>query len=273
MKRLLFVALAITLLTGAYATAQMAVFIDGADFESYVSAPHDPCFFGDDACCPFTFEAWFKPFDTQGERMIINKEDHWESASQAGIFASAIAGANADGKNNGWDWNFSGLGVGVNVWNHGAVTWDPPKIRMFVNGKEGEVGDRAGEKLAWNHEDTFKMGRRERGGATHSIFFGLIDEVRISKGERYDGDYDLPKEEWAPDADTLALYHLNEIEGAATIVNAAKDGGHAKPCPDAVLEGAAELLEVDDQPFEPFSVEPGGKLSTTWGHVKQRSVR
>ncbi len=278
MKRLLFLTLALTFLAGAIATAQMAVFIDGADFESYVSAPHDPCFFDEDLCCPFTFESWFKPFDSQGERMILNKEDHWENANKDGLFQSAIAGAREDGKNNGWAWENSGLGVGVNVWNHGAVVWDPPKVHMFLNGKQGDDGEHAGNQLAWNHEDTFKMGRRERGGATHSIYHGLIDEVRISKGARYTGDYDIPKEEWAPDADTRALYHLNEVEGAATIVNAAKEGGHAKPCPDAVLEGAVELWDVGagsghEQPFEPFSVEPGDKMTTTWGHVKTRSVR
>lgn len=273
MKRLLFVALAITFLAGGYATAQMAVFIDGADFESYVSAPHDPCFFDEELCCPFTFEAWFKPFDSQGERMILNKEDHWENANKDGLFQSAIAGANEDGRNNGWAWENSELSVGVNVWNHGAVVWDPPDVRMYLNGKEGKFGEHAGKQLAWAHEDTFKMGRRERGGATHSIYHGLIDEARISKGSRYRGDYDVPETEFVPDADTRALYHLNEIEGAATIVNAAKEGGHAKPCPDAVLEGAVELWEVDDQPFEPFAVEPGGKMTTTWGHVKGRPVQ
>ena len=86
---------------------------------------------------------------------------------------------------------------------------------MYLNGKEGDIQEHAGNQLAWNHEDTFKMGRRERGGATHSIYHGLIDEVRISKGARYTGDYDVPKEEWTPDADTRALYHLNEVDGAA----------------------------------------------------------
>ena len=275
MKRLLFVTLAITFLAAGFATAQMAVFIDGADFESYVSGAHDPCFFGDDACCPFTFESWFKPLDSQGERMILNKEDVWEYANKDGLFQAAVGGAGADGGNNapGWDWVDSGLSVGVNVWNHGAVVIDPPDIRMYLNGIEGKVHARAGKALPWAPTDTFKVGRRERGGATHSVFFGLIDEIRISKGARYKGAYDTPEEEWAPDADTLALYHLNEVEGAASIVNAAKEGGHPNPCPDAVLEGAVELQEVDDQPFEPFAVEPGGKLSTTWGHVKDRSVR
>ena len=272
MKRLLFVALAITLLTGTYAAAQMAVFIDGADFESYVSAPAGPCFDAD-ICCPFTIEAWFKPYDTQGERMVLNKEDTWETASQAATFQAAVAFAGDDGRNAGWTWHDSELSIGVNVWNHGAMSWDPPKVQMYLNGQEGTVHDWGGKELTWAHLDTFKMGRRERGGATHSIFFGLIDEVRISKVQRYKGAYDIPKEEFTPDADTVAIYHLNEVDGAVGVVNFAKDGGAANPCPDAVLEGAAELQEVDDQPFEPFAVEPGGKLSTTWGHVKQRSVR
>ena len=183
MKRLLFVALAITFLTGAYAAAQMAVFIDGADFESYVSVPAGPCL-DKDICCPFTIESWFKPFDSQGERMILNKEDTWETANKDGLFQSAVARANDAGRNDGWTWHNSELSVGVNVWNHGAMSWDPPKVQMYLNGKEGKIEEWGGKELTWAHQDTFKMGRRERGGATHSIYFGLIDEVRISKGQR-----------------------------------------------------------------------------------------
>ena len=49
-----------------------------------------------DICCPFTIEAWFKPFDSQGERMILNKEDTWETANKDGLFQSAVARAKDD---------------------------------------------------------------------------------------------------------------------------------------------------------------------------------
>ena len=41
--------------------------------------------------------------------------------------------------------------------------------------------------------------------------------------------YEMPETEFVPDADTTALYHLNEVEGAASIVNIAKEGGAANP--------------------------------------------
>ena len=47
-------------------------------------------------------------------------------------------------------------------------------------------------------------------GATHSIFDGLVDEVRISDIARYDADYDVPKTAFVPDDNTLYLLHLDE---------------------------------------------------------------
>ena len=39
-----------------------------------------------------------------------------------------------------------------------------------------------------------------------------LDEIRISKGVRYDKDF-TPQKRFEPDADTLALYHSNEGQG------------------------------------------------------------
>ena len=77
---------------------------------------------------------------------------------------------------------------------------------MVKKGKSHEMPGKSVKPTA----STFKIGRRERGGATHSIFDGLVDEVRISDIARYDADYDVPKTAFVPDDNTLYLLHLDE---------------------------------------------------------------
>ncbi|MCZ6679724.1 MAG: hypothetical protein O7E52_21040, partial [Candidatus Poribacteria bacterium] len=90
-----------------------------------------------------------------------------------------------------------------------------------------------------------------------------IDEFRVSKVIRYDGDFDPPEAPFEPDADTTALYHFDEVVGRATIANFAPVG------PDGRLEGAAEIVAVD-LPNTKRAVEAGGKLTTIWGKLKAR---
>lgn len=266
MKRILFIAAAITLFASAYAGAQnLAVFLDGADFESFVSGPDHPCYhrdLGDE----WTAEAWVKPGDAQGEQMILNKEDSWEFASGVGQLQTALAPAGQ-----GWDWMHSGLPIAVNRWSHVAVSWDGQLTRMWVHGVEGDKSDKFAGNAIKETESTFKVGRRERGGDQHSIFNGMIDEARISVGVRYDGDYDVPETEFVDDADALAIYHFNEIVNGDQVENFAKL--NPKACPNGTLEGAVEFVDAADAPFEPFAVQPEGKLTTTWGSVKGRSLR
>lgn len=260
MKQIFIFTLAMVFLASAYVDAQnLAVLFDGVDFESYISAPDHPCFHADIGL-PFTIECWFNPADKEGERMILNKEDSWEFANKDGRFQAAVAPAGA-----GWAWHDSQENTETNEWNHGALVWDGKEVRMFINGKEGNASALAGNAMAATG-DTFKIGRRERGGATHSVYNGLIDEVRISKGLRYDGDYDVPKREFEDDVDTVAIYHFNEIVNGDEVENFAKIA--ANPCPNGTLEGAVELVDADDVSFLPAAVEPGGKLATAWAVLK-----
>ncbi|HIE28602.1 TPA: LamG domain-containing protein [Candidatus Poribacteria bacterium] len=257
MKNLIFCIFAIVLLAGSYASAaikNMALELK-SDPNSFFEAPDNPVFhqkLGD----TFTAEAWVFSMDQVGERMIVNKEDSYEFALRNnGMFEAALKVAGA-----GWDWHSSGVKVENEKWTHVAITWDGKVVRMFVDGKKapGEK-DMAGTALNVT-DSTFKVGRRERGGETHSIFDGLIDEVRISKGLRYTGDYALPKGAFEPDADTMALYHFDEAVGGVI-----KD--HSKSGIDGKLVGKAQLVKID-LPNTQQAVEARGKLATLWGRLK-----
>ena len=253
MKSFTFAVLALILSvcasTRAGNAAQMALKLDGVDADSFFAAPNSPSL-AKDIGSNLTVEAWVNPAvnladDTNhptNEYIIVNKEDAYEiavrndDAATPGSFQVALRPADAsDGTAGSWGWNDSGVMIPVNKWTHVAATWDGLVIRTFVNGKfamkfdwagpdgnKGTVADGSSgtsEGLA-----TLKVGRRGRGGDQHSIFKGLIDEVRISKVLRYtEAGFDVPAREFTPDADTVALYHFNEANTAAADVKALKD--------------------------------------------------
>lgn len=230
MKNFKFATLALLVnvcaLTQLCDAAQMALKLEG-DPESYFAAP-DHNSLDADLGAAFTVEAWVNPTINTGENLILNKEDAYEIAVKDETFQTAIQPAGV-----GWEWWNSEEPVPVDTWTHVAVTWDGVTIRTFVNGKFLKAFDKAG--VLNNSPDTFKVGRRTRGGDTHSIYTGLIDEVRISKVIRYSEDgFALPTKAFTPDADTVALYHFDEATGSV-VKDASSFGNHGTLIMNAVL--------------------------------------
>ena len=205
---------------------QMALKLQG-DPESYFEAA-DHSSFDADLSLAFTVEAWVNPAINTGENMILNKEDAYEIAVKDGTFQVAIQPAGA-----GWEWWDSGEPVPIDRWTHVAVTWDGTTIRTFVNGQFLKAFNKAG--VLNDSPDTFKVGRRTRGGDTHSIYTGLVDELRISKVIRYtEAGFALPKSAFTPDADTVALYHFDEAIGGV-VKDASRFGNNGMLIKNAVL--------------------------------------
>ena len=216
----------VCVLTPLCDAAQMALKLEG-DPESYFAAP-DHHSLDADLGAAFTVEAWVNPALNTGENLILNKEDAYEIAVKDETFQTAIQPRGV-----GWEWWNSEEPVPVNSWTHVAVTWDGSTIRTFVNGKFLKAFDKVG--VLNDSPDTFKVGRRTRGGDTHSIFSGLIDEVRISKVIRYtEAGFALPKSAFTPDADTVALYHFDEASNGV-VKDASIFGNHGTLIMNAVL--------------------------------------
>jgi hypothetical protein len=233
----------------------MALKLEG-DPESFFEAPDNPTF--DTDLEYLTVEAWVNPADNVGERMILNKEDVYEIAIVEGIFKTAIRPAEQ-----GWDWISSGeeANVPANAWTHVAITYDMEKTSLFINGVFMAESDAWQGKLN-DSPDTFKVGRRTRGGETHSIYSGLIDEVRISSVVRYTGDFDIPTAPFEPDGDTVALYHFDETDGTA-VQDFSPNGNNGNLVNAAVLVPADTPLE-----YPVTAVRAAGKLAITWGKMK-----
>lgn len=219
--------------------AQMALKLEG-DTESFFEAPDHPSLDGALGSV-FTVEAWVNPVQNTGDPnglegfMIVNKEDSYEIAIVEETFRAAVKPDDPET----WTFHDSEAPVPVNTWTHVAMTWDGTMVRTFANGKfllAFEWAGPDGAKGVLNDTDaTLKVGRRDRGGETHAIFSGLIDEVRISKVLRYtEAGYAVPGKAFAPDADTVALYHFDEaVDGV--VKDASPLGNHGKSLNKAVL--------------------------------------
>ncbi len=92
---------------------------------------------------------------------------------------------------------------------HVAVTWNGEKTELFVNGKSYDKVFGLPEEIS---SDPSKM----------KISFGTgdgyyedtnitVDEIRVSKTRRYDGEYSRPEAPFVVDAETLLLDHLDAV--------------------------------------------------------------
>jgi hypothetical protein len=256
MKRLIFLWLVIMIISLSYnvdAALNRALKLDG-DPDSAMEAPDHPSLDGN--LDELTVEAWVNPDNDAGERMIINKEDVYEIALVDSIFKTAIQPAGQ-----GWDWISSDGEAPAGKWSHVAITYDGKKTCLYINGEFMAESEGWQGKLN-DSPDTLKVGRRTRGGDTHSAYSGLIDEVRISNVIRYDKDFEVQKEAFEPDDDTVALYHFDaEIGG--------KIEDFAKYHNDGELVKKAALKEVN-LPNTLLAVHPKNKLAAIWGKIKRR---
>ena len=92
----------------------------------------------------------------------------------------------------------------------------------------------------------------------YDSFTGYIDEVRLSTVARYDVDKEgfTPRGKFKNDAKTVALWHFDEPGGTREFSDASGNARHL-----VGNGGAATGI--------PLAVEAPGKLTTTWGRLKQ----
>ena len=64
-----------------------------------------------------------------------------------------------------------------------------------------------------DYSDPFLVFGAEKHGYADISYTGLMDEIRISSTLRYTDSFTPPRAEHITDADTVAIYHLNETGG------------------------------------------------------------
>ena len=158
------------------------------------------------------------------------------------------------------------IALSPNQWNHIAFQSKEKETAVIVNDATSILPRKttlARDLLHFRHPKDFTLGGFGKKIKMFDNFFwgpfaGYIDEVRISTVARYDVDKKgfTPRDKFKKDHETLALWHFNEPSGAQIFSDAS---GHAH---HLVGEGGAST-------GIPLAVEPHGKLTTTWGRLKQ----
>ncbi len=104
------------------------------------------------------------------------------------------------------EWGISDSVLQVGVWTHLALVRYSGYWSLYVNGKSISMSDVTNQAPITPSTD-FYVGAANHGGA---FFNGAIDEVRISNVARYTSNFTPPSAPFTTDANTVALYHLNE---------------------------------------------------------------
>ena len=154
-------------------------------------------------------------------------------------------------------------------WHHIAYQSDGRQEAIIVNNfalvRKWPIGWPIAHDLShFEHPKDFTLGgfgkkiKMPFGDHFRGSFAGYIDEVRISTVARYDVSKDgfTPSHKFKKDRHTIALWHFDEPGGRRNFSDASGNAHHL------IGEGGART-------GIPLAVEPHGKLTTTWGRLKQ----
>ena len=161
--------------------------------------------------------------------------------------------------------------VPPNQWHHIAFQGEGRQSILIIN--DFVRLSRGGTTLAddilhTGHPQDFTIGgfgekieSDMHGGHFWSHFAGYIDEVRISKGARYNiakGGLTPPekRKKFKNDAKTVALWHFDESRGTREFSDTSGNAYHLMGKNGAEIGGA-------------LAVEAQGKLATIWGRLKE----
>jgi tRNA A-37 threonylcarbamoyl transferase component Bud32/WD40 repeat protein len=114
----------------------------------------------------------------------------------------------------------SGNGDGRSRRWHLAVVRNGNRLQFFRDGKLHQSVEFPNITIK-PAVDSFTLGGKH--GEPARYFHGLIDEVRLSQAAKYDKDF-TPAEQFAADADTIALYHFDE--GAGDVLRDSSGNNH-----------------------------------------------
>jgi len=158
---------------------------------------------------PFTVEAWVKGDTFGGRRGVVTKTEQ----SEYGIFAS-----------NGVPSFIAFMGGAYRTasaeeailhpgqWHHLAGVYDGAEVRLYVDGELTARASAPGERK--QNSLPLIIGADVNGsGRPVDHHAGAIDEVRLSKTARYQGERFAPARRHSSDEDTLLLLHADAAMG------------------------------------------------------------
>ena len=150
---------------------------------------------------PFTVECWLRGENFSGRRALLAKTEQ----SEFGLYASDgqleflafVGGAYAAVKS-------PPAALRPGQWHHVAGVFDGTEVRCYLDGKLLARAPGRGTRKT-NKLSLFVGADPGSNGKPSSFFAGCLDEVRISKVARYEGESFPPPARHARDADTVWL--------------------------------------------------------------------
>ena len=205
----------------------------------------------------FTVEAWIYLRDSPEIEERCGIPERWIIAAKQGCFELSVTGFDDDAPfkysvkiykqppdmRNVSEVGKEGHADELNKWHHISGSFDGSVVNRLSFDGSIQSGGAFARPLA-NTALPFYIGGMELLG---SFFDGFIDEVRISNVERYKNDFEPPKRPFEVDKNTVALWHFDK-----GFTDSSGNGN--------TLIGKGVVR---------FSVEPAGKLSTTWAEIKK----
>lgn len=191
------------------------------------------------ADAPFTLEAWVQLTKDIDTRAVIAKTEVSEFALFA--FNSQVQFDVHLGKEYV---SVKGQALTLNDWHHVAGIYDGSEVRLYIDGRR--ANRRAGSGPRTLNEHPLYIGADpSSNGRPHRFFEGKIDEVRLSRGARYDAESFEPVTRHESDADTVFLFHLDKAYGPF-YRDAGPAGNHAVRQGNPKLEaGELPVLTTD----------------------------
>jgi len=171
-------------------------------------------------------------------------------------------------KGPGWGFRCICMPLSLHEWHHIAFQVQDDEIALICDGRSqsypvGMIIEHNVSKLPIERED-FVLGgygcEKEPTNPQAEIWGsleGYIDEVRISVVARYDtkSRRSRPEGTFEPDADTIALWHFDEPDGAEIFFDSSGNEYHLVGKNGATVEG-------------PLAVNEYNKLANTWAGIK-----
>ncbi|MFN3244594.1 MAG: LamG-like jellyroll fold domain-containing protein [Planctomycetota bacterium] len=170
---------------------------------------------------PITLECWCNGDDFQGRRGMLAKTE----SSEFGIFCSDGVLDFSVYLGKGYVTARSAEAVlKPGTWHHVAGVFDGNEVRLYLDGKV--IARKAGSGRRRANALPFLIGADvNRSGAPTSQFAGKLDEVRLSKCVRYQGEsFEVP-DKHTTDADTVLLIACDRMLGPWAI-DRSPNGSH-----------------------------------------------
>lgn len=156
------------------------------------------------------------------DRDIFNDGDYGDYGialfGEGGVLAFGVSRGNAG------ETVCGSINVVDDAWHHIAVTRsaDTGLLSLYVdgvldgtvNGPTGDVSYRDGRPSSYANDPFIVLGAEKHDyDPAYPSYSGWLDELRISTSVRYTEDFTPPTIPFAPDAETVGLYHFNEGDG------------------------------------------------------------